>query len=129
MEWLCTVPSERQPSTRAELASQLNISPRTLTNWANDPQFQAAWRERAEEVIGDPTRAAAVLDMLYKAAINPKRPNVQAAKLYLEATNAIRPQKVEVTVKRSTELTDAELEELIAANAREEQSRRTSADA
>jgi hypothetical protein len=60
-----------------------------------------------------------VLDTLFSAATDPdNRSHVQAAKLYLEATNSIRPATVEVNVnKKPTELSDRELDELIAQGA------------
>ena len=67
------------------------------------------------------------MDRLYFDATDPKsRTRVQAAKLYLEATNAIKPPPVEITVKRPTDLTDEELDALLAqgaASLREERER------
>jgi hypothetical protein len=60
------------------------------------------------------------MDTLYVAATDPaNKAQVAAAKLYLEATNAIKPPSLEVTVKRPVDLTDAELDELIAKGAAE----------
>jgi hypothetical protein len=58
------------------------------------------------------------MDTLYAAATDPtNRQQVQAAKLYLEATNAIKPPPVEITMKRPAELSDEELDALLAAGA------------
>lgn len=120
LDWLCTPPTEREPRTRKALAEELRITTRLLNVWQNKPDFREAWDRQAKAVAGSPERAQHVLDTLYAAAVDPSNRNqVQAAKLYLEATNAIKPQSMEVTVKRAAELSDEELDALLAQGAAE----------
>jgi hypothetical protein len=119
MDWLLTPPRDRQPSTKSAMAELLQIDARTMRGWMAEPDFRDEWQRRVTTVIGDPDRGQQIMDTLYRAATDiTHHHHVQAAKLYLEATNAIRP-SVELTIKRPMDLTDAELEELLAAGARE----------
>lgn len=118
MDWLTTPPSERSPRSKSQLAQLLRVSVRTLENWAEQPEFRTSWERRANDMIGSPERAHQVLDALYRTAIDPhSRGHVQAAKLYLEATRAMRPQQVELTLKRPGEMSDEELDALLAQGA------------
>jgi hypothetical protein len=118
MEWLTTPRSERVPPTQSKLADEIGVHLRTLRDWMNDPVFREAWERQAKAVIGDPDRTQNVLDTLYRAAIDPEhRFHVQAAKLYLEATNSIKPPPIEVTVSKPSELSDDELDALLAQGA------------
>lgn len=118
MDWLLAPAHEREPHSRTGLAQLLSVDVRTLRNWQDEPRFREEWDRRVAKVIGDPERAQEVIDTLYLAATDPRNRNhVQAAKLFLEATNAIKPPPIEVTVKRPVDLTDAELDELLAQGA------------
>lgn len=117
IEWLTTIPDHRVPKTERELARELDMYQKTLYNWRQDKDFREVWGEEADEVIGTPDKRQAVLDVLFLAATNPRNPrHVQAAKLYFEATGAISPPKVEVSLsgKALSMLTDDEIEGLIA---------------
>ena len=62
---------------------------------------------------GSPERTQMLLDTLYEKAIGG---DVKSAQLYLQATNRMAPPTVEVrSEKRVAELSDADLDELIAA--------------
>src|SRR5690349_25101158 len=92
MDWLLTPPTRREPSTRSELATLLGVDARTMRGWSEHPQFREEWQRRVSKLIGSPERHQSILDNLYRAATDPKNRNqVQAAKLYLEATDAIKP--------------------------------------
>jgi hypothetical protein len=118
MEWLTTPKGERQPPTQEGLAVELACDVRTVHRWMRQADFRADWDREAKTIIGSPERAKEVLDTLYAAATDPRNRNaVQAAKLYLEATNSIRPSQVEVTVRKASELTDEELDALLAQGA------------
>src|SRR5262245_35783332 len=97
MEWLTTPRHDRQPPTRVALAVELGVANRSLGEWMNREDFRNDWERQARTVVGSPERAQHVLDTLYRAAVDPNNRNhVQAAKLYLEATNSIKPQPLEV---------------------------------
>ena len=107
------------------------MSVRTLENWSDEPDFRQSWERRANDIIGSPERAHEVLDALHQTAIDTKhRQHVSAAKLYLEATKAMRPPQLEVTMKRPGELSDDELNALLAqgvAHLQQERAARTDA--
>ena len=120
LDWLVAPPNERDPRSRTALAGLLGVDVRTLRNWQDEPPFREEWDRRVSKIVGDPERAQSVIDMLYRAATDlGNRNHVQAAKLFLEATHSIKPPPIEVTVKRPPELTDAELDELLAQGAAE----------
>ena len=128
MEWLTTPREARQPPTQQGLADELGVHPRSLRIWMARDDFRADWDREAKQVIGSPERAQEVLDKLYKAAIDPTNRNqVQAAKLYLEATNSIKPPPIEVKLTKPSELSDIELDALLAQGARELAEQRASA--
>lgn len=118
MEWLTTAPSVREPNSRAKLAAELGVDTRTLRYWQAQPIFREDWEAAAQEVMRSPERTQAVLNELYRTATDPSAKNqVQAARLYLEATDAIRPKPIEVKVTKPTELSDQELDALLAEGA------------
>ena len=120
MDWLVTPPGHRDPSSREKLAAVFGIDARTMRQWQEHPQFREEWQRRVSKLVGSPERTQRVMDTLYASATDvTNRNQVQAAKLYLEATNAIKPPPMEVTVKRPTELTDDELDALLAQGAKE----------
>lgn len=89
-----------------------------MRDWQQDPLFREAWDREAKAVVGTPERAQTVLDTLYRAATDPDNKNqVQAAKLYLEATNSIKPPPIEVKLTKPTDLSDEELDALLAQGA------------
>lgn len=118
MEWLTTPRSERKPPTQDGLAKELNCHPRSIRVWMAREDFRADWDREAKNIVGSPERAKEVLDTLYRAAIDGTNKNqVAAAKLYLEATNSIKPQPIELKVTKPADLTDEELDALLAQGA------------
>lgn len=122
LDWLCTAPSERTPNTKTKLAEQLGINRKTLVRWESNPLFRKEWETRVATIQGSPERTQRLLDTLYQSAING---DTKSAQLYLQATNRMAPPTVEIKNDRKTaELSDAELDELIAAMATRERERR-----
>jgi hypothetical protein len=121
IEWLCTPAAARQPPSQQALAKEMNMQVRTLNRWKTEPDFKEVWNLRATEVIGPPDRAKEVLDSLFEVARNRNaRNHVQAAKLYLEAIDAIKPRQINVAVSHdASKLTNEELDVLIALGAAE----------
>lgn len=120
MEWLTTPRGEREPPTQDGLAAELGCHPRSIRVWMARPDFRADWDREAKNVIGSPERAQHVLDTLYRAATDPNNRNaVGAAKLYLEATNSIKPPPIEVKVIKPSDLSDDDLDALLAQGAAE----------
>lgn len=119
VDWLTTPKSERQPAMLKDLASELGVSDRTLRDWKERPAIRAVWEEQAKKVVGSPERAQDVLEAMYARAVDSTDPKqVQAAKLYLEAIEAIKPPTVEVrSVSDLAKVSDDELQAMIAATA------------
>ncbi len=125
LEWLLTPIKDREPPHLRDLAEELSVSRRTLTEWKSDADFLKEWERAYRNGVGSPERKQAILDTLYRTATDPDDPkHVQAADKYLQAVDAIAPQKLDVTVSKSvTELTDEQLAQLAAAKALDYQNR------
>ena len=105
--------------TMKELAVDLGVSDRTLRDWKERREIREVWEEQAKKVVGSPERARDVLEAMYQRAIDSTdAKQVQAAKLYLEAIEAIKPPTVEVrSVSDLARVSDDELQAMIAATA------------
>ena len=124
LDWLCTAPSERVPPSKNKMAVHLGVDITTLRRWEKKPNFRQQWQDRVDDIQGSPERTQAVLDMLYNKA--PQDNDVKSAQLYLQATNRMAPPTVEVKSDRKlTELSDSELDALIASVASREKETRT----
>lgn len=119
VDWLTTPKGERQPKLLRDLASELGVADRTLRDWKEKPAIRAVWEEQAKKVVGSPERAQDVLEAMFARAVDASDPKqVQAAKLYLEAIEAIKPPTVEVrSVSELAKVSDDELQAMIAATA------------
>lgn len=122
VDWLCTAPQERVPTTKKAMAVELGVDITTLRRWEKRPAFKEVWKGQVDEVQGSPERTQMLLDTLYEKAI---AGDVKSAQLYLQATNRMAPPTVEVrSEKRVAELSDSDLDELIAAMAKRERDAR-----
>ena len=123
VEWLCTAPSERVPATKKAMALELGVDVKTLRRWEKKDVFLSQWKEAVDEVQGSPERTQRLLDTLYAKALDG---DTKSAQLYLQATNRMAPPTVTVqSNKKAAELSDAELDSLIAAVAEREKAQRT----
>jgi len=129
LDRLCAIPEDRDPPTMKALATKLSISYETLNRWKRDSQFLAEWETQYRQTVGSPEKAQRVVERLYETAEDRTDPRqVQAAKAYLEAIDAIRPKKVEVTVNRpARDLTDEQLYSILAERAAQELAQRSDA--
>lgn len=118
LEWLCTAPKLRDPSSKAQYAEKSHIHISTLRRWEKQETFRKEWQSRVDSVQGSPERTQELLDTLYRRAVEG---DVKSAQLWLQTTGRLAPSqmKVEVTQKAS-ELSDAELDELISMSAARE---------
>lgn len=125
LEWLCTAPQLRQPTSKAKYAHEHHIHETTLRRWEKLQPFRDRWKDRVDQLQGSPERTQELLDSLYDKAV---QGDVKAAQLWLQATNRLQPQPMKVEVSGSAkELSDAELDEMIAmAAAREKLARSAS---
>jgi len=122
VDWLCTAPSERLPATKKAMALELGVDITTLRRWEKKEVFRNAWKDSVDEVQGSPERTQRLLDTLYSKALDG---DTKSAQLYLQATNRMAPPTVTVqSNKKAAELSDAELDSLIAAVAEREKAQR-----
>ena len=123
LDWLCTAPSERVPASKAKYAIEHVVDISTLRRWEKKEVFRSQWKEQVDEVQGSPERTQRLLDNLYNKALEG---DTKSAELYLKATNRMVPPSVTISSnKKATELTDAELDSLIAAMAEREKASRS----
>lgn len=123
LDWLCTPPMERVPNSKMRMAVELDVDVKTLRRWEKKPSFREQWQTRVDDIQGSPERTQGVLDVLYAKAIEG---DTKSAQLYLQATNRMAPPTIEMRSDRKTsDLTDTELDELIAAMASREKESRT----
>ncbi|MBV5279866.1 MAG: hypothetical protein J0651_00875 [Actinobacteria bacterium] len=122
LDWLSTAPSERQPTTKAAFALHLGVNRKTLNRWEQHKVFRDQWEQRVSAIQGSPERPQRLLDTLYNSAIEG---DTRSAQLYLQATNRMAPPTIEVkNDRRSSDLSDDELDGLIAAMATREREQR-----
>lgn len=126
LEWLLTPPSDRVPGSLKALAAEMHVAPRTLRAWKASREFRDEWERRMAEVTKGPERIQMIYDQLFADAMDPNnKTRVQSQKLFLEAVGAIKSQPVQVQVSRHlSELSDEELDALIAEHASMEKARR-----
>lgn len=124
VEWLASTDDMRKqvgwPTTQTGIADELGVAPRTIRDWMARDDVRRAWNDRAQDVIGDPSKVQEVLEQLRRVALDPEhRQYAQSVKTYLEAVKAIQPpeQKTEVKLSMSeiANFTDEELDAKIAA--------------
>lgn len=124
LEWLVTPAPDRIPRTQGEFAKQMGIDSTTCRRWEKKPFFKKEWDKRVNEIQGSPERTQRLLDALYAKALDGDN---RAAQLYLQATNRLVPATVVVQSNAASELSDSDLEKLVASIASREQAARTSA--
>ena len=122
LDWLCTAPSERQPSSKTKYAAEFGTTTQTLRNWEKGKQFRDEWQSRVDSIQGSPEKTHSLLENLYSRAMDG---DMKAADLYLRATNRMTPPPVKVeTTARAADLSDVELAALIASQAQRTLDRR-----
>jgi hypothetical protein len=115
LDWLCSIADDREPKTQKELAEELGATQSELSKWKAEPDFLAAWETRYRKTVGSPEKAHQVLASLHETAVDRTDPRqVQAARAYLEAIDAIKPKKVDVTVTQGRAAKDLSDDELFA---------------
>ena len=118
LNWLMTPAGHRTPTSQDELATELGVDETTLRRWKKKPAFKLEWEKRVNDLQQSPERTQKLLDSLYERAMNGDN---NSAKLYLQATNRLAPTQVHVEHStKPSEISDAELDALIAAAAQSE---------
>lgn len=126
INWLCTPTKERDPRTQTDFAKSLGLDRQTLNDWQNDATFLAEWERYYLKTIGNPGRKSQIMDTLFKTATDGDDPkHVAAAKEYFAIEGSLRPQALQVSVRRDpSSLSDEEIAGLLAEHAENEQNRR-----
>jgi len=127
LEWLTTVPEQRDPPTQQAFGESLGVPPGYLGDWKRDPEFLVEWERMYRRKVGSPEKQQAVLDALHQTATDRTDPRqVPAARAYLEAVDAIKPKKMDVTVttRPAKDLSNEDLALLLAEAAALEAERR-----
>jgi len=118
LNWLMTPAGHRTPTSQDKLALELGVDETTLRRWKKKPAFKLEWERRVNELQQSPERTQKLLDSLYERAMNGDN---NSAKLYLQATNRLAPTQVHVEHStKPSDISDAELDALIAAAAQSE---------
>ena len=118
LNWLCTPANGRVPSSQEKYALAEGVDETTLRRWKKKPAFKMEWEKRISEQQQSPERTQKLLDNLYERALGGDN---NSAKLYLQATNRLAPTQVQVEHStKPSEISDAELDSLIASVAQSE---------
>ena len=124
LHWLLLPKAERQPSSQVKFAEEVGVSPRTIRDWMAHPTFRAVWEKEAKAVF-DPSMVQAVIDRMYAHALDDTSPKqAKAWELFLKTVDALRPPQMDMAAKKAAEMTDAELEAMIAQAAQSERAQR-----
>lgn len=116
LQWLMVPANMRQPASKNAYAAENGLDSSTLRRWEKKPAFKAEWEKRVADLQGSPERTQRLLDALYEAGLGGDN---KAAQLYLQATNRLAPTQIKVEHTQTvSELSDAELDALIAAEAK-----------
>ena len=122
LDWLCTAPGERVPASKNKYSVEHAVDISTMRRWEKKDVFLSQWKARVEDIQGSPERSQRLLDTLYNKALEG---DVKSAELYLKATNRMAPPSVTIsTNKKTTDMTDAELDGLISSLAEREKAGR-----
>ena len=123
LDWLCTAPSERVPASKNKYSMENAVDISTMRRWEKKDIFRSRWKTQVDDIQGSPERTQKLLDNLYNKALEG---DTKSAELYLKATNRMAPPSVTISSnKKTVDLSDAELDSLIAAVAEREKAQRT----
>lgn len=118
LNWLMQPVGYRVPTSQEKYAAEEGVDETTLRRWKKKPAFKLEWERRVGELQQSPERTQKILDTLYERALAGDN---NSAKLYLQATNRLAPTQVHVEHStKPSEISDADLDALIAAAAQSE---------
>ena len=131
LTWLLTPPSDREPPTQGLLADELGTTSYKLNKWKEEAEFLKEWEREYLRTVGNPEVKMKIMQALEQIASDPDDPKiVQAARAYFEIQGTVKPQgsiEVNVNTKPPSELSNEDLERLVAAKAQDELARRREA--
>lgn len=111
LQWLLTMPEDREPRTLKAYAEQNKVHVQTLYTWKKDPSFRERWDKALAELNISPDRTQDVINALFK---NAKAGDTKAAELYLRMVDKISPPKIVFEEKGVQQMTDDELAQALA---------------
>lgn len=110
-EFLLSPKGEREHNTIKAWAEANGTTPETVGKWKRDRRFIREWEARADARNVGVERIQRIMDTLYEAGVEG---DVQAAKMWLTQVEKMRPPKVVEQDAELENLTDEELEALLA---------------
>lgn len=107
LDWLLTPAADREHQYIKDWCAANGVDSHTPADWKRDRRFRREWEDRANAKNIGVERMQNVIDTLYEAAVDG---DVQAAKLYIQEVEKLRPPR-QVEADRDIEhLSDEELE-------------------
>jgi hypothetical protein len=127
IDWLVEQPGRRMPRTMGEWCRENIVNPSVAANWKRDEAFRAAWDRKMHEAAVSPDLEQEILDNLHAIATSQVKDAVPAAKLWISVAQEFRlsAPKADPT-EALQDMSDEELEALIAAHAKSELAARNS---
>lgn len=131
LAWLLTPPGEREPGSMRDLAHELGTSVPALAKRREGAEFLKEWEREYLRTVGSPEIKMKIMRALEQIASDPDDPKVvQAARAFFEIQGTVKPQgtvEVNVNTKAPSELSNEDLERLVAMKAQDELARRREA--
>lgn len=111
LEWLTDPEAQLRKESQTKFAERLGVNKATLCKWKKDPVFVKAWEARLAEMNVNPERIQNLMEVLYAQG---REGSIKAIELYFRLNDRMTPEKhVLQTAKAATDMTDAELAELM----------------
>jgi len=110
LDWLLTPEGEREHRSMKAWADAHHVNVRTLSEWKKDRRFRSEWERRADAMNLSVDRIQNVMNTIYQAAANG---DVQAAKLYLQEVQKVRPPKLQEEDAELSSMSDDDLDALL----------------
>jgi hypothetical protein len=130
LDWICVPAPNREPSSKKAYATLHQVDITTLRRWEKLSHFRREWEERLQLLQGNPERTQKLLDSLYERAFGSQEKcpecgqrggETRAAELWGKWTGQLKAEVAKVEVSRAaSDLSDAELDALIAKEAQDE---------
>jgi hypothetical protein len=113
LEWLILPKEDRIPNTKVAYAKELGVTEQALRVWEKLPEFKELFEVRLKSMAASPERTHMLLDSLFNRGLNG---DTRAADLYFKAIGAYPDPKATINIKKESarELSDDELQSLIA---------------
>lgn len=128
IDWLVEPPGRRNPPTLAKWCKAHQVNQTVASNWKRDALFREAWDRKMHESSVSPDLEQEVLDNLHAIATSQVKDAVPAARLWLSVAQEFRDAAPKADLSASLqEMSDDELEALIARGAAAELAARESA--